>query len=72
MIPPLIISYLIGLKQKRFKIDWLDILTYHLIVITIISSIFSDFPKVSLFGSYTRYEGLLSVVSYYLIFLNQI
>jgi putative inorganic carbon (HCO3(-)) transporter len=70
MIPPLIISYLIGLKQKRFKIDWLDILTYHLIVITIISSIFSDFPKVSLFGSYTRYEGLLSLVSYYLIFLN--
>ena len=70
MIPILLITYILGIKFKKYKIDWLDILMYHLIFITIISTIFSSFQKVSLLGSYTRNEGLLSLLSYYLIFLN--
>lgn len=70
MIPFLFITYVLGIKSKKYRFDWLDILMYHLIFITCVSTLFSSFRKVAVLGSYTRNEGLLSLLSYYLIFLN--
>lgn len=62
--------YLYSVISKKKKINYVDYIFYILIFLGIISTIFAlDFKK-SLFGEINRYEGLLTLISYYLITLN--
>lgn len=70
MIPFLLILYIYGLYKKKDKINYIDYIIYFLIILAIISTIFSIEKTVSIYGEYHRNEGLLSILSYYLIFLN--
>lgn len=70
IIPPLIIIYLIGMFTKKFKFTYADYIIYVLIIFAILSTIFAVNTNISIFGEEYRYEGLLSIISYYLIFLN--
>lgn len=69
-IPILLIIYLLGLYIKKDKINYLDIIMYILAFLALISTIFAVNVKVSIFGEIHRNEGLLTLLSYYLIFLN--
>lgn len=55
-------------KVKRITI--FDIIIYILIFLTIISTIFSKSISTSIYGTFMRNEGLISLICYYLIFLN--
>lgn len=70
MIPILLCTYLYGIIKKKDNINYLDYIMYFLIILAIISTIFAVRKDISLFGENTRYEGLLTLISYYLIFLN--
>lgn len=70
VIPPLIIIYLIGMFSKNFKFTYADYIIYVLIIFAILSTIFSIDTNISIFGEEYRYEGVLSIISYYFIFLN--
>lgn len=70
MIPFSLIVYLIGIFTKNNKINYADYIIYSLILLAILSTIFAFIPKTAIFGEKYRYEGLLSIVSYYLLFLN--
>ena len=66
----LAIIYLLNVIFKRYKIKYTDICTFILIGITITSYFFSINKSVSLQGEIFRYEGLYTLLSYYMIFLN--
>lgn len=70
LIPLLTMFYIFDLKQKKWKINHIDIIIYILIILTIISTIFSVDPLKSITGERSRYDGLLTLISYYLLFLN--
>lgn len=70
VIPPLIIIYLIGIFTGKFKFTYADYIIYVLIIFAVLSTIFAIDTNISIFGEEYRYEGLLSIISYYLIFLN--
>ena len=62
--------YLYSVVSGERKITYIDFLFYFLILSLFISSTFAiDFKK-SIFGEDTRYEGLLTLLNYYLIALN--
>lgn len=65
-IPFLLTTYIV----KKKKITWYDGFIYFLIITAIISTLFAVNKKVSILGFYGRYEGLITLISYYLIFLN--
>ena len=67
-LPGLIILYLINLIYK--KITYVDIIIYFLIILAIISTIFAQDVKISIFGEINRNEGLLTLLNYYFLFLN--
>ena len=69
-IPILIFLYLYGLYKKKDNFNYLDIINISLVVLAFISTIFAINIKVSFLGENRRYEGLFSLISYYLIFLN--
>lgn len=70
LLPILLITYIIGVIKKKFKITYTDILIYILSILGIISTIFAVEVKTSIWGEVIRYEGLLALFYYYLLFLN--
>lgn len=70
VMPLLVITYIYGIKKGKYKINYSDILIYILIIFAFISTIWAVKPETALWGEYKRNEGLLSLLSYYFIFLN--
>lgn len=70
MIPFLFIVYILDIIINNKKINYVDIIIYFLIILSIVSTIFAVNRNISIYGEYKRNEGLLSIISYYLIFLN--
>ena len=68
-IPFLFIIYILNLIINKKEIDYLDIIIYFLIALSIVSTIFAVDKHLSIYGEYKRNEGLFSVIAYYLIFL---
>ena len=65
-----LIVYLYSVISGERKVTYIDYLFYFLIFSLFISSSFAlDFKK-SIFGESARYEGLLTIVNYYLLALN--
>ncbi len=69
-IPALLILYILSLNLKKDKITYLDIIMFSLAILGIISTIFAINVRNSIFGEYHRNEGILTLINYYLIFLN--
>ena len=65
-----LILYITDKILCKRKIDKYDIIIYLLIFLGIISCIFSINFKISIFGFYGRNEGLLVIITYYILFLN--
>lgn len=66
----LLITYIYLLLSKKEKIGIIDIIIYILTVLAFISTKYAiDFEK-SFFGEMYRNEGLLTIISYYLLILN--
>ena len=70
VIPIEIFIYIWGLFERKFRINKYDILMYILIALGIIVTINAVDVETSIWGAYLRDEGLLSILSYYLLFLN--
>ena len=68
--PFLIFIYIKDIINKKRKLDIYDYLFYILIITGIISVIFSIDKNLAIFGKMYRHEGFLSVLSYYLLFIN--
>lgn len=66
----LLILYLYSIISKKRKINHIDYLFYILAFLGVISTIFAIDLDKSIFGEANRYEGLLSLFSYYMIALN--
>lgn len=69
-IPFLIFVYIYDLVKNKRKLDIFDYIFYALVISGIISTIFSIDKVIALFGENLRYEGLLTVTCYYLLFIN--
>lgn len=69
-IPFLIFVYIKNLIKTKRELDIYDYLFYFLTVIGIIATVFSMDKEISLFGKDFRHEGFLSILSYYLLFIN--
>ena len=69
-VPFLIFIYIKDIVDKKRKLDIYDYLFYLLIVIGTLSCIFSIDKMISIFGKSFRHEGFLSILSYYLLFIN--
>lgn len=69
-IPFLFIVYILDIIINNKKINYVDIIIYFLIILSIVSTIFAVDRNISIYGEHKRNEGLLSIISYYLIFLN--
>ena len=66
----LLSSYLYLIFSKKEKIGWIDIIIYILIILAFLSTNYAiDFEKAFL-GEQYRYEGLLTILSYYFLALN--
>ena len=66
----MIITYLYQILSKKEKIGYIDIIIYILIILAFLSTTYAiDFEK-SFLGEKYRYEGLLTILSYYLLILN--
>lgn len=70
LLPLEIIIYVYNLIKKNVKITKYDIFIYLLLIIGIIVTINAVDVQTSIWGAYTRDEGLLSLISYYILFLN--
>ena len=66
----LLVSYLYCVFSGEKKVGYIDYLFYFLIFSLFISTSFAIDFKVSFLGADTRYEGLLTLVNYYLLALN--
>lgn len=69
-IPLWVITYVYGLVMGKFKFKSTDIIIYILIITAFISTYVAVDTHKSIIGEYHREEGLLSIISYYLLFLN--
>ena len=69
-VPVLFILYILDIIFNKKKISYIDILLYLLIILGAISTIFAVNTRTAKYGELTRNEGLLSLLSYYLILLN--
>ena len=65
----LLLIYIYGVITKKIKINYIDYIFYILILTALLSTIFAVNIKLSIFGEFHRNEGLLSILSYYFIFL---
>ena len=65
-LPIFIILYVLNYK----KITYVDIITYILIILALISTVFAQDINISIFGETNRNEGLLTILNYYFVFLN--
>jgi len=69
-IPFLIYLYIKNLIKTKRKFNIYDYLFYILVFTGLISSIFAIDIKIAFLGKEYRHEGFLSVLSYYLLFIN--
>ena len=66
----LLLTYIYVIFSKKEKISCIDIIIYILIILAFLSTQYAlDFDK-SFFGEKYRNEGLLTILSYYLLILN--
>lgn len=66
---PLIHSFAYHIKNRDFKIKLIDILFIIYIVFCLIATIYSKNQKYSLWGKEPRYEGLVTIIMYFLVYL---
>lgn len=66
----LMFIYFYKLYRKSVKITKTDIFLFILIILTIISTIFSKNLNIALFGFNRRYEGLFTLLFYYFLYLD--
>lgn len=69
-VPFLFFVYIKDIIDKKRKLDMYDYLFYILVIVGIFSCIFSIDKVISIFGKDFRHEGFLSILSYYLLFIN--
>ena len=69
-IPFLIYIYIKNIIKTKRKLDIYDHLFYLLVFAGIIATIFSINKNISLLGKAYRHEGFLSLLTYYLLFIN--
>lgn len=70
IIPLELLIYIYNIINKNIRINKYDVLVYILSVLGIIVTIVAVDPQTSFWGAYLRNEGLLAIVTYYLLFLN--
>lgn len=70
LIPFEIFIYIYNLIRKNTKFDKYDVIILLWFLVDIIVTCKAFDIKTSIFGAYNRYEGLISVSCYYLLFLN--
>lgn len=70
LIPFQILIYIYNLKQKKFKINIFDIIVYILLILIMVSTNLAIDLDTAIWGAYLRNEGFLTILSYYLLFLN--
>ena len=66
----LLTTYLYLIFSKKEKIGYVDILVYALIILAFFSTKYAVNFEKSFLGESYRYEGLLTILSYYFLFLN--
>ena len=69
-IPFLFFVYIKDIIDKKRKLDIYDFIFYLLIITGFIVSIFAINKKISIIGVEYRHEGFLSLLGYYLLFIN--
>ena len=69
-LPILLAIYIYKIIRKTYKIGAKDIILYFLAVLAIISTIGAIDVKTSLFGLGERFEGLFTILFYYLLILG--
>ena len=70
LMPIYIFIYVYNLIKKKNRITKYDVLIFILIILGIITTVNAVDIETSLWGAYKRNEGLLVIISYYLLFLN--
>lgn len=70
IIPLEVFIYIYNIVKKNSKVNKWDIFIYILLFLGIISTINAVDRQTSFWGAYLRNEGLLTFISYYLLFLN--
>lgn len=68
--PFLIYVYIKNLIKTKRKLDIFDYLFYILVVVGIFASIFAMDIEISFLGKAYRHEGFISLLCYYLLFIN--
>lgn len=66
----LLIIYIINIIKKRIKITISDIIIYIFILFGIVSTILSTNHTLAILGNNNRYEGILTLSSYFIIILT--
>lgn len=69
-VPILLFIYIKDIITTRRKLDIYDYIFYTLVITGIISVVFSIDKNLAIFGKEFRHEGFLSILSYYLLFIN--
>ena len=69
-IPLYLGTYIYGLSKKYFNFNYDDLIVIILAFLGFISTFLAKDIQISIFGEYHRNEGLLTLLSYYLIYLN--
>lgn len=69
-LPFLFFVYIKDIIDTKRKLDIFDYLFYILFITGIISVIFAINKELAIFGKDFRHEGFLSILSYYLLFIN--
>lgn len=70
ILPIQVFIYLFCLKAKIIKADKFDCIIYALILSNMISCLFAMDYNISILGYINRNEGMIALLSYYLMFLN--
>ncbi|MDO4962884.1 MAG: O-antigen ligase family protein [bacterium] len=69
-VPFLIYIYVYKFIKEKRKLDIFDIIIFALIITGVIVTIFSISKYISIFGKDLRHEGFLTLMGYYLLFIN--
>lgn len=65
-----LVNYLISIVFKKIKLEKSDYIIFILSILTIIATFFTIHMHKSLYGEINRFEGLYSLLTYYIAFLN--
>ena len=70
LIPLEIVIYVYKIIKKKIKLNYCDIIVFLILILLMIVTNNSIDIDTSIWGAYKRNEGFLSVLCYYLLFLN--